>query len=398
MGILLYMDPALNPYSPGAGLRPRDLAGRDEEIHRFDVLLRRAASRLTSRSVVMTGLRGVGKTVLLNELADRARRDGWIVGKVEASRSKGGRPFREQVSQTLNRALREARGSWEMAGRLRRALATFKAFSLRTDPSGGLAIGIEIDPERGRADTGSLETDLTDLGIDLADAAAELGGGAALFVDEMQDLAAEELAAVCQACHEAGQREAQFYVVGAGLPSLPGALADARSYAERLFDYWPIGALAAADASDALTRPAAEAGVEWSEVAVGTVVERSAGYPYFLQEFGKATWDFAPGPAITAEDALAGIQAGTDSLDHGFFRSRWERATLVERDYMRAMALDGDGPSQSGEVAQRLGKKATAVGPTRAQLIYKGLVYAPEHGAIGFTVPGMADFINRQPA
>lgn len=392
------MDPTLNPYSPGAGLRPRDLAGRESEIERFDVLRRRATHKLTSRSVVMTGLRGVGKTVLLNELADRARREGWVVGKVEADRNQGGRPFREQVSQTLNRALREAAHSSVIADKLRRALATFKSFSLRTDPSGGLAIGIEIDPERGRADTGSLQTDLTDLGIDLAAAATDLDGGAALFIDEMQDLAIDELAAVCQACHEAGQREAQFYVVGAGLPSLPGALAEARSYAERLFDYWPIGALAEADASAALTRPATEAGVSWDDAAVDTVVERSAGYPYFLQEFGKATWDYAPGPSITTEDALAGIQAGTDSLDHGFFRSRWERATPGERDYMRAMGVDGDGPSQSGEVARRLGKKSTAVGPTRAQLIYKGLLYAPEHGVIAFTVPGMADFIARQPA
>jgi hypothetical protein len=391
------VDPVLNPYSPGAGLRPRELAGRDREIERFDILRRRAERLLTSRSIVMTGLRGVGKTVLLNELADRARRDGWIVGKVEADRSQGGRPFREQVSRTLNRALREATGASEVAGRLRRALATFKSFSLRTDPSGGLAIGIEIDPERGRADTGSLDTDLTDLGIDLAAAATDLGGGAALFVDEMQDLTRGELAAVCQACHEAAQREAQFYVVGAGLPSLPGALADARSYAERLFDYWPIGALSAPDASAALTRPAAKADVVWIGDAVAAVVEGSAGYPYFLQEFGKAAWDFAPGPSITTEDALAGIQAGTDSLDHGFFSSRWERATPAERDYMRAMAADGDGPSQSGEVARRLSKKSKSVGPTRAGLIHKGLVYAPERGLIGFTVPGMADFINRQP-
>lgn len=394
---LLVMDPTLNPYSPGAGLRPRDLAGRGVEIERFDILRGRAARQLTSRSVVMTGLRGVGKTVLLNELAERARQDGWIVGKVEADRSQGGRPFREQVSQTLNRALREAMGSSQIADKFRRALATFKSFSLRTDPNGGLAIGIEIDPERGRADTGSLQTDLTDLGIDLAAAAADRGAGAALFIDEMQDLTEEELAAVCQACHEAGQREAQFYVVGAGLPSLPGVLAEARSYAERLFDYWPIGALAAGDASDALTRPAAEVDVEWQGAAVDAVVERSAGYPYFLQEFGKATWDFALGPSITGDDAHAGIRAGTDSLDHGFFRSRWERATPGERDYMKAMAADGDGPSQSGEVARRLGRKSTAVGPTRAQLIYKGLVYAPEHGVIAFTVPGMADFITRQP-
>jgi hypothetical protein len=301
------------------------------------------------------------------------------------------------VARTLNRALREATGASEVTGLLRRALATLKSFSLQADPNGGLAMGIEVDPERGRADTGSLDTDLADLAIDLATAATDLGTGTALFIDEMQDLTQEELSAVCQACHEAGQREAQFYVLGAGLPSLPGVLAEARSYAERLFDYWPIGALGALDASAALTRPAAKADVAWEEIAVSAVVERSAGYPYFLQEFGKAAWDFAPGPTITSKDALAGIQAGTDSLDHGFFSSRWERATPAEREYMRAMAADGDSHSQSGEVARRLGKSSTSVGPTRAGVIHKGLVYAPEHGLIAFTVPGMADFIKRQP-
>jgi hypothetical protein len=340
----------------------------------------------------MTGLRGVGKTVLLNELATQARNDGWIVGKVEADRGAGGRSFREQVSRTLNRSLREATGASQLADRLRRALATFKSFSLRTDSSGNLAVGIEVEPELGRADTGSLETDLADLGIDLAAAASELGAGVGLFIDEMQDLSAEELAAVCQACHEAGQREAQFYVVGAGLPSLPRALAEARSYAEGLFDYWPIGAPAAA-----LVKPALEAGVEWAPPAVDAVTLRAAGYPYFLQEFGKATWDFAPGPTITPEDATVGIHVGLDNLDHGFFRSRWERASAAERRYMGAMAAGGEEPSESGAVARRLGKKLSSVGPTRAGLISKGLAYAPEHGLVAFTVPGMADFINRQP-
>jgi hypothetical protein len=391
------MNPALNPYSPGAGLRPRELAGRDYEMASFDVLRERARNRRTSRSVVMTGLRGVGKTVLLNELADRARADGWIVAKVEADSSAGGRSFRHQVAHGLNRALREIVGSRRVAEGLRRALATFTSFSLHTDPSGGLTIGIEIDPERGRADTGSLETDLTDLALDLGSAVEDLNAGVGLFVDEMQDLSEPELIALCQACHEVGQRDAQFYVVGAGLPSLPRVLAEARSYAERLFEYWPIGALAREDAASALIRPAAEIGVAWDDVAVGSVVVRSDGYPYFLQEFGKAAWDFAPGPSITLGDAEAGIRVGTDSLDNGFFRSRWERATRSEREYMRAMAEDGDGPSQSGEVARRLGKESSAVGPARANLIHKGLIYAPEHGVIAFTVPGMADFITRQP-
>jgi AAA ATPase domain len=344
----------------------------------------------------MTGLRGMGKTVLLAELAARARQDGWIVGKVEAEGGATSRPFRQQVAQSLNRALREASGSWAFADQVRRALATFKSFSLRTDPNGALAIGIEVDPARGRADTGSLETDLTDLGLDLAAGVSDGGAGVALFVDEMQDLAGAELEAICQACHEAGQRDAQFYVIGAGLPSLPRVLAEARSYAERLFQYWTIAALDPFDASLALTRPAAEVGVAWHDEAVTAVVERSAGYPYFLQEFGKAAWDFAPGPEITLDDARIGIRAGMDSLDHGFFRSRWERVTRSEREYLRAMAAGGDEPSESGEVARRLNKKASAVGPTRANLIAKGIIYAPEHGLIAFTVPGMAEFIRRQ--
>ena len=391
------MDPALNPYSPGAGLRPPDLAGREREIRDFTVLRQRAANGLTSRSIVMSGLRGVGKTVLLNELASGARREGWIVGKVEADRGESRRTFREEVAGTLNRALREATGAFELGARLRRALGTFRAFSLRTDPSGGLAVGIEIDPERGRGDTGALETDLTDLVLDLSAAAMDRGVGLALFVDELQDLSRGELGALCQACHEAGQAEAQFYLVGAGLPSLPGLLAEARSYAERLFDYWSIGALTDQAANDALVRPARAAGVAWDGEAAGLLVRRSAGYPYFLQEFGKATWDFAPGPSITLADAEAGLTVGTASLDRGFFTSRWERATPAERAYMRAMAVDGEGPSQSGEVARRMSKRPGSVGPARAGLIHKGLIYSPEHGVIAFTVPGMADFIGRQP-
>ncbi len=391
------MDPASNPYSPGAGLRPPALVGRDKEIGSFAVLRQRTANGLTSRSIVMTGLRGMGKTVLLNELAAEATREGWIVGKVEADRGEGGRSLREQVAWTLNRALRDATGSFELGSRLRRALSTFKAFSLRTDPSGGLAIGIEIDPERGRGDTGALEIDLADLVLDLSSAAAERGVGVVLFVDELQDLAGEELGALCQACHESGQHDAQFYLIGAGLPSLPGLLAEARSYAERLFNYWPIGILTSQAATDALVRPALTAGVEWEQDAVEMVVEHSAGYPYFLQEFGKATWDFAPRPRITLADAKAGVQAGTANLDRGFFANRWERATPAERDYMRAMAEDGDAPSQSGDVARRLGKRSQSVGPTRAKLIQKGLVYAPGHGLIAFTVPGMDTFISRQP-
>ncbi len=393
------MDPVTNPYSPGAGLRPPELAGRDEDIGAFEAVVARAATGRASQSIVLTGLRGVGKTVLLNDLAERARRPGWIVAQVEA-RAEADRTaasFRATVSRSLNQSLRQVTGRWGLAGKLRGALATFKSFSIKTDPTGGLALGIEVDPQRGRADTGSLDLDFSELAFDLAGSARDLGVGVLVLVDEMQDLAEEELAALCTAVHETGQRSMPFYVVGAGLPSLPGALAEARSYAERLFAYRPIGPLDRGAAGSAVVLPAESQGVVWSPEAVEEVVSTSSGYPYFLQEFAKAAWDYAPGPAIDEEAAAVGIAAGRAKLDAGFYRSRWNRATPAERDYLRAMAPDGDGPSSSGEIARRLGKSSIQqVGPVRANLIHKGLVYAPEHGLIAFTVPGMADFVSRQ--
>ncbi len=393
------MDPIDNPYAPGAGLRPPELAGRAPDIDSFETVLGRAASGRASQSMVLTGLRGVGKTVLLNDLADRARGRDWVVAQVEARADGDSRnaSFRSMVARSLNMSLRQVAGSSGLREKLRSALATFKSFSLTTDPSGALALGIEVDRQRGRADSGSLELDLSELAFDLAGAAAELGAGVVVLIDEMQDLQRDELAALCTATHEAGQRTLPFYVVGAGLPSLPGALAEARSYSERLFAFRPIGALSAEAAATAVIKPAESQGATWSREAVDAVVDASAGYPYFLQEFAKASWDYAPGPTIELEDAQVGVQAGRDNLDAGFFRSRWNRATSAERDYLRAMADDGEGPSSSGEVARRLGKsRPQQVGPTRAKLIHKGLLYAPEYGLIAFTVPGMAEFISRQ--
>lgn len=391
------VDPVENPYSPGAGLRPPELAGRDADIVVFETLLSRAAVGRTSQSLVLTGLRGVGKTVLLNDLAARARARDWIVAQVEARSDDASSSFRAMVSRSLNQSLRQVTGRSAGREKFRAALATFKAFSIKTDPSGSLALGIEVDPRRGRADTGALEVDLSELVSDLGEPASQLGTGIVVLVDEMQDLAIDELAAITTAVHESGQRNVPFYVVGAGLPSLPGILAEARSYAERLFAYRPIGPLAREAAAAAVSRPAASQNVVWSPAAVDVVVAAAAGYPYFLQEFAKATWDYAPGPAIRPADARLGVQAGRDKLDAGFFASRWKRATPAERAYLRAMSPDGEGPSLSGEIARRLGKKTVQqVGPTRANLIHKGLVYAPEHGQVAYTVPGMATFIERQ--
>lgn len=260
-----------------------------------------------------------------------------------------------------------------------------------------LSLGIEVDPTRGRADTGQLETDLHELATDLAEAAAEQGIAVGVFIDEMQDLDNEILSALCSASHGVSQQNLPFYVFGAGLPNLPRVLSDARSYAERLFNYRSIEPLGELESHQALVDPARDQGVSWGAAAAETVLGAAEGYPYFLQEYGRAAWDAAAGPVIGELDATIALQEGRDHLDRGFFRSRWERATNAERILMTAMAEDAGAPSSSSEVAHRLGKKLSGIGPARAGLISKGLVYAPDHGLLAYTVPGMAEFITRQP-
>jgi hypothetical protein len=390
------VDARLNPYSPGAGIRPTELAGRDGELEAFAVLSARAEAGRPDQGIVFYGLRGVGKTVLLNELLDTARLRGWIAAKVEADLGADRIPFRNQVAAALNQALRHAQGLGEHSGFFRRALATFKSFSLTASPDGSFSIGIDVDPARGRGDTGSILADLTDLAVDLGEAARDLGVGAVLFVDELQQLSLEELGALCQACHEAAQRRLPFFVVGAGLPNLPARLSEAKSYSERLFQYVRLDRLPDADARRALLLPAEEEGAAWTPEAADAVLDAAGGYPYFIQQFGQTTWNAAPGSPIEVADAREGLREGWIRLDHGFFRARWERATPAEREYLSAMAVDGDGPSSTGELADRLGRKPTSMGPTRANLIAKGLIYAPQHGAVAFTVPGMAAFIARE--
>jgi hypothetical protein len=390
------VDARRNPYSPGAGVRPAQLAGRDPELEAFDVLRARTEAGRPERSILFYGLRGVGKTVLLNELAESAREDGWIVAKIEADLTGDRLPFRNQVAGALNQSLRHGQRRGAASRFFHRALRTFKSFSVTASPDGSFSVGIDVEPEPGRADTGSILADLTDLAIDLAAAARDLSVGAALFIDEMQHLSLEELAALSQACHETGQRNLPFFVVGAGLPNLPGRLSEAKSYSERLFRYVRIDRLEREDAAAALTSPARDEDVEWTDAASSMVLDAADGYPYFIQQFGQTTWNAAGESPIDVLDATEGLRMGWDLLDQGFFRARWERATPAERGYLAAMAVDGEEHSSTGEVAARLGKKLTSLGPTRANLIAKGLVYAPEHGLIAFTVPGMAHFIARQ--
>jgi hypothetical protein len=393
------MDPVSNPFQPSAGVRPRELAGRDRELAAIDVLLGRAERGFVSQSPVVTGLRGVGKTVLLNDYARRARERGWILAQIEGpsdyddARSVDG-SLRAKLARGLHSSMREALGRWKRSELLQRAAGALKSFTLSLDQSGGWTVGIDVAAASGRADTGHVELDLPELAVDLGRAALSRGLGVLVCVDEMQQLVPADLAAICGACHEAGQREVPFYVAGAGLPNLPAVLAEAKSYAERLFEYSRLGPLSTVDAARALRVPAQAQGVNWRRNALELAVAASGGYPFFVQTYGRHIWDAAVGPDyISLDDARVGAQLAAEHLDRGFYLSRWERATPAQRTYLRAMAADGERPSSTGEVARRLGRRLSAVGPLRAELIARGLIYSPEHGQVAFTVPGMAAFI-----
>ncbi|WP_299166811.1 ATP-binding protein [uncultured Arthrobacter sp.] len=388
------MDPVYNPYSPGAGRKPAALVGRDQPRSDWNVALDRVEIGRSAQPFVLYGLRGVGKTVLLSDFRRSAQRRGWLVAQVEAGADKS---LREALGEALHAPLADlARPN---AGRrLLKALRTALSFKASYDATGTWNFGLDLsDTAGGGADTGVLETDLRKLIHDLSDAAEEENVGLAILIDEAQDLEQAERVAICAIAHAAAQDDWPVLFALAGLPSLPRVLAEAKSYAER-FNYEKIEELRGDVAVEALTRPSADDGIDWERAAVELIVDESAGYPYFLQQFGQDTWNAAEGPNITYADARVGAARGRAALDSGFFRARWDRATRAEQSYLRAMAEDGDEGSSSGEIASRLGRSAASFGPIRASLIAKGLVYAPEHGVIAFTVPGMAAFITRQAA
>jgi hypothetical protein len=391
---LWLMDRVRNPYSPGAGRPPAALVGRDAQREAWQIALMRAEAGRSPQSFVLYGLRGVGKTVLLRVLSREAAERKWIVAQIEAA---AGKRLRAALSDALHAPLSDlARPS---AGRrVLQGLKTALSFKASVDATGSWSFGLDLaETIGGGADTGSMETDLAKLVRDLSGAAREEGVGLAILIDEAQDLVGEELTAVCAAAHLAAQNDWPCLFALAGLPSLPRVLAEAKSYAERLFAFERIEHLADELARDALIEPAADEGVAWADDAVALIVAQAQGYPYFLQQYGQETWNEAVGSPITLVDARVGAVRARAALDDGFFRVRWDRATRSEQQYLRALAADGDEGGSSSEVARRMGRPPTSFGPARASLIAKGLVYAPEHGAIAFTVPGMAAFIQRQP-
>jgi hypothetical protein len=398
------MDPVRNPYAPGAGQRPPELAGRDRELAAFDVVLERVARGRPERSLVLTGLRGVGKTVLLNALRSQAIGRLWGTGKLEARPDQS---IRRPAASALHMAARELAPRHRDPEAVDRFLGVLKAFALRAAPSGGRdkarerwQPGIDVPAVAGRADSGDLEIDLTELLADAAALARDVGTGIAVFVDEMQDVPPDDVSALCAACHELSQSGLPLIVVGAGLPHLPAVLSASKSYSERLFRYARIDRLDRESADRALTAPAAEEGVGYTDEALAVLYGATDGYPYFVQAYGKATWDVAAGSPVTAADVRAGAPDAEAELGVGFFGSRYERATPAERDYMRAMAALGeraeDAPVPTAAVADELGRKPSSLSPARDSLLKKGLVYSAERGTIAFTVPHFGAYLRRQ--
>ncbi|GID29102.1 AAA ATPase-like protein [Paractinoplanes brasiliensis] len=400
------VDPVRNPYAPGAGQRPPELAGRDRELDAFDVVLERIARGRPERSLVLTGLRGVGKTVLLNTLRSAAIGRLWGTGKIEARPDQS---LRRPVSAALHMAIRELAPHHRDPERVDDVLAVLKAFALRAnDGSAKLrdrwSPGIDVPPARGRADSGDIEIDLVELFTDAASLATDVGTGIALFIDEMQDLGPADVSALCAACHELSQLGAPLIVVGAGLPHLPAVLSAAKSYSERLFRYQRIDRLDRVAADFALCAPAAREDVEYEAKALDLLYEKSGGYPYFVQAYGKATWDHAPQSPVTDADVRVAAPEAEAELAVGFFGSRFERATPAERDYMRAMAAlsgepdnDMDAAVPTSEIATALGRKPASLSPARDALIKKGLIYSGERGTVAFTVPHFGRYLRTQP-
>jgi AAA ATPase domain len=386
---LVAVDPRQNPYAPGAGTRPPALTGRDREIDAYEILIDRLARGTAGQSMIITGLRGVGKTVLLNTLEDVTLDRGWVAIQREFDEESS---LPALVARSARRALNDLKPAKALAERLRTTLGGLGTFTLK-DPAG---YELSYTPAGGTS-TEALGEDFTDLLVALGEAAAEKSRGVAFLFDEAQFVPPEEFGPFVIGLHRLNQKALPVTCVAAGLPSLPALAGEAKSYAERLFVYPRIDQLARPDAETALTEPASRAGVVWEPAALRRVCAETAGYPYFLQQYGKYIWDAAASATITADDARRGGDEAQDRLDDGFFLVRHERASASERKFLHAMA-DCEGPPYSiAEVTRRLGiRDQRSISPRRNALIKKGLIYAPRHGMIDYSVPMFGDYLHRR--
>ncbi|MBW2274699.1 MAG: ATP-binding protein [Deltaproteobacteria bacterium] len=387
------MDPVRNPYSPGAGTPPPELAGRDDLREQVRIALERVRAGRSTKSVLMVGLRGVGKTVLLDRIRDDAESAGIQTLRVEA-------PERRSLPAILAPELRQAllrlsqnKEARELARRALRGLAGFVgALKVKYDD---IEVGLDLSPEPGLADNGDLERDLQALLEVVGQAAAQVNTAFAMFIDEMQYVEESQLAALISSLHRTAQRQLPVVLVGAGLPQLPGRMGSAKSYAERLFDFPEIGPLSHEDAAVALVNPARDEEVEFEQDALTKIIEATQGYPYFLQEWGKHCWAAANNSPITTEDVETASETAVAALDESFFRVRFDRLTPSEKKYLRGMAQLGPGPHRSGDIASQIDREVQSVAPTRSKLISKGMVWSPSHGDTAFTVPLFDEFMRR---
>lgn len=387
------MDPIKNPYAPGAGTPPPELAGRDELRETIRIALERVRAGRPTKSILMVGLRGVGKTVLLDRIREDAEASGIETLRVEAPENRSlPAILAPQLRQALLRLSRNEKAK-SFAQRALRGLAGFaKALKVKY---GDIEVGFDLEPEPGLADNGDLEHDLQAL-LEVAGAAAKSAGTAlGMFIDELQYVEESQLAALVTALHRTAQRSLPVVLVGAGLPQLPGRMGRAKSYAERLFDFPKVGPLPPDAARIAIAKPAEAQGVKVNEDALQLILQETRGYPYFLQEWGKHAWDVAQVSPIKLSDVEQASQVAIAALDESFFRVRFDRLTPSEKKYLRAMAELGSGPHRSGDIADQLSREVTSLGPTRSQLIVKGMIWSPSHGDTAFTVPLFDEFMKR---
>ena len=387
------MDEVENPFSPGAGSPPPELVGRDPVLNQARVLLGRVRVGRSEKSMLLTGLRGVGKTVLLNEIERMALAAGYHTVAIEAPEDK---PLGATLAPYLRRLLFDLDRLAGAGNKVRRGLAVLRGFVGAIKVTvGEVDIGLDIDPEKGVADSGDLEIDLPELFLAVAEAAKERGSAVAILIDEVQYFSAKELGALIMAMHKMQQRQLPMVLLGAGLPILPGLAGESKSYAERLFAFPDIGALSEPDAAKALRDPAQAAGVKFEPDALQKIFQLTHGYPYFLQEWGYQSWNMAQSSPITLATVDRATAAVIPRLDKNFFRVRYERLTPGEKHFLRAMAELGSDCHRTSDIADMLGVKVNALGPVRAKLIKKGMIYSPAHGDMAFTVPLFDEFMVR---
>jgi hypothetical protein len=387
------MDQIRNPFSPGAGSPPPELVGRDPVLEEARVLLGRVKIGRPEKSMLLTGLRGVGKTVLLNEIERLASAAGYRTIALEAHEDKR---LAALLAPYLRRLLFDLDRIAGAGDQVKRGLAVLRSFLGGIKLTlGEIEIGLDIEPEKGAADSGDLEIDLPNLFVAVAEAAAARASSIALLVDEIQYFNQKELGALIMAMHKIQQRQLPMVLVGAGLPILPGLAGESKSYAERLFSFPDIGALSAEDAAKALRDPARNAGVSFENDALEEIFRLTKGYPYFLQEWGYQAWNLAPSSPITLDIVHTATPTVIRRLDTNFFRVRYARLTPGEKNFLRAMADLGPDAHRTGDIAAALGVKVNSLGPVRAKLIKKGMIYSPAHGDMAFTVPLFDEFMMR---